>query len=90
MVTISGERGAGHGCQRHGGAFLSVLSELLGCIQNKQADNRVGGWGSEEVEDPYYGSNEGFDVAFEQCVRMSKGWMKEVLGVDAITHDMNL
>ena len=55
-----------------------------------QLFGEYGGWGSEEIEDPYYGSNEGFDVAFEQCVRMSKGWLKEVLGVDAATADLNL
>ena len=40
--------------------------------------------GGDEIDDPYYGGDEGFEMAFEQCVRFSRGWMKSVLGVDAV------
>ena len=44
-----------------------------------------GGKKSEEVIDPYYGARNGFDVAYEQMVRFTKGFLKEVVGeVDAI------
>ena len=36
----------------------------------------------EEVIDPYYGADNGFEVAYEQMVRFSKGFLREVLGVD--------
>lgn len=35
---------------------------------------------SEEVVDPYYGARNGFDVAHEQMVRFSNGFIKQVLG----------
>jgi low molecular weight phosphotyrosine protein phosphatase len=34
---------------------------------------RVGG---EQVQDPYYGANDGFVVAYEQCVRFSKAFLE--------------
>ncbi|RMJ19210.1 hypothetical protein BHE90_011926 [Fusarium euwallaceae] len=33
----------------------------------------------EIVNDPYYGGNEGFSKAFEQCSRFSKNFLKEIL-----------
>lgn len=30
---------------------------------------------AEEVEDPYYGGDEGFEKAYEQCVRFGKGFL---------------
>ncbi|KAI9813250.1 MAG: hypothetical protein M1827_004192 [Pycnora praestabilis] len=39
-----------------------------------------GGRKGEEVVDPYYGGGEGFEVAFEQMVRFSKGFLGKVLG----------
>jgi len=35
-----------------------------------------GGKKSEEVGDPYYGGRDGFDVAYEQVERFSKGFIK--------------
>lgn len=32
----------------------------------------------EEVDDPYYGGNEGFKKAYEQCVRFSKGFLEKL------------
>ena len=32
---------------------------------------------AEEVDDPYYGARDGFDVAFGQCTRFSKNFLKE-------------
>lgn len=37
-----------------------------------------GGGRAEEVEDPYYGGNDGFDVAYEQAVRFSKAFLEEL------------
>lgn len=34
----------------------------------------------EEIIDPYYGARGGFDVAHEQMVRFSNGFIKQVLG----------
>ncbi|TVY46969.1 Low molecular weight phosphotyrosine protein phosphatase [Lachnellula cervina] len=33
---------------------------------------------AEEVQDPYYGARDGFEIAYEQCVRFSKNFLKEV------------
>ncbi|KAI9730643.1 MAG: hypothetical protein M1818_008125 [Claussenomyces sp. TS43310] len=33
----------------------------------------------EEVGDPYYGARDGFEIAYEQCVRFSKNFLQEVL-----------
>lgn len=38
----------------------------------------AGQGGLEEVADPYYGSNDGFEIAYEQCMRFSKNFLKEV------------
>jgi low molecular weight phosphotyrosine protein phosphatase len=38
----------------------------------------------EVVEDPYYGGTEGFELAYEQCMRFSKNFLKHVfLDVEA-------
>lgn len=39
-----------------------------------------GGKGDEEVIDPYYGARNGFQVAHEQMVRFSTGFLKELEG----------
>lgn len=39
-----------------------------------------GGRKGEAVIDPYYGANDGFDVAYEQMVRFSNAFLREVLG----------
>lgn len=33
---------------------------------------------AEEVQDPYYGDRNGFEVAYDQCVRFSKNFLKDV------------
>ena len=39
---------------------------------------------AEEVDDPYYGGNHGFEAAYEQCSRFSKNFLKETFpGVEA-------
>ena len=50
----------------------------------KKTDNRDRG---EEVQDPYYGADDGFEQAFQQCVRFSKGWLRDILGVDVDIDD---
>ncbi|KAF2157206.1 phosphotyrosine protein phosphatases I [Myriangium duriaei CBS 260.36] len=37
-----------------------------------------GGNGQEEVGDPYYGARNGFEIAYEQMVRFSAGFLKEL------------
>jgi low molecular weight phosphotyrosine protein phosphatase len=37
----------------------------------------------EEVEDPYYGGNEGFETAYQQCVRLSRGLIARLEAEDA-------
>ena len=39
-----------------------------------------GGTEGEEVVDPYYGAQDGFEIAYEQMVRFSQGFLKDVLG----------
>ena len=34
----------------------------------------------EVIDDPWYGGGEGFEVAYRQCVRFSKGLLREILG----------
>jgi low molecular weight phosphotyrosine protein phosphatase len=38
----------------------------------------AGGFTEEEVVDPYYGIDNGFDVCFEQMMRFSKGFLKSL------------
>lgn len=38
-----------------------------------------GGKKGEEVGDPYYGARDGFEIAYEQMVRFSKGFLQEAL-----------
>jgi low molecular weight phosphotyrosine protein phosphatase len=42
-----------------------------------------GGKKGEEIDDPYYGGDNGFDIAYEQCVRFSKGFLKHLEGEKA-------
>ncbi|MCJ1362899.1 hypothetical protein MMC16_002005 [Acarospora aff. strigata] len=39
-----------------------------------------GGRKGEEVVDPYYGARDGFEIAYEQMVRFSKGLLDEIVG----------
>ena len=32
---------------------------------------------AEEIDDPYYGARDGFEIAYEQCTRFSKNFLKE-------------
>lgn len=34
---------------------------------------------SEVVQDPYYGGNDGFERAYQQCLRFSKNFLKDVV-----------
>lgn len=33
----------------------------------------------EVIEDPYYGGDEGFETAYEQCLRFSKAFLAEIV-----------
>ena len=35
---------------------------------------------ADEVVDPYYGGNDGFEIVFQQCVCFSQGWIERLLG----------
>ena len=37
----------------------------------------------EEIEDPYYDGQEGFEKAYEQAVRFSRGFLEEVRGKES-------
>jgi low molecular weight phosphotyrosine protein phosphatase len=37
---------------------------------------------AEEIDDPYYGGDEGFKVAYEQCRRFSGNFLKALEGVE--------
>ena len=39
-----------------------------------------GGRKGEEVIDPYYGARNGFEIAYEQMVRFTNGFVKEIIG----------
>lgn len=55
--------------QRHGGkAKVMLFGEFAG--SNKSA---------EVISDPYYGGRDGFEVAYEQCLRFSKNFLNEVV-----------
>ena len=32
---------------------------------------------AEEVDDPYYGGKDGFELAYEQCTRFTRNFLKE-------------
>jgi hypothetical protein len=32
----------------------------------------------QEIDDPYYGASDGFDVAYEQCVRFSTNFLRQM------------
>lgn len=42
-----------------------------------------GGELGEEVGDPYYGAIDGFEIAYEQLTRFSKGFFEKALGYEA-------
>ena len=60
----------------NGGAAGSATIALFG---------DYGGTKGEEVLDPYYGALDGFELAYEQMVRFSNGFLKQVLGADVET-----
>lgn len=38
----------------------------------------AGAAGTEEVDDPYYGARDGFEVAYEQCARFAVNFLEEL------------
>jgi len=38
----------------------------------------AGGKRPEEVDDPYYGARDGFEIAYEQCLRFSRNFLQDV------------
>lgn len=51
---------------------------LFGAFGGRGGEEEGEGEEGEEVEDPYYGGEEGFEVAFGQMVRFSEGFLREV------------
>ena len=51
---------------------------LFGSFDYEDADQGKG----ENIQDPYYGGDSGFEAAFDQCVRFSRGWLRDVLGIE--------
>ena len=47
---------------------------LFGDIEETSEDQ------GEELADPYYGGDDGFEEVFEQCVRFSRAWIQRLLG----------
>ncbi|MCJ1247674.1 hypothetical protein MMC30_004889 [Trapelia coarctata] len=43
-----------------------------------------GGRKGEEIQDPYYGALDGFEIAYEQVVRFTNGFLKEVSQLDVV------
>lgn len=59
------------------------LEDLLSLKRRTEGKAKVmlfgeyaGGSSPEEVDDPYYGGNDGFKAAYEQCTRFSKNFLK--------------
>jgi len=52
--------------RRHGGnAKVMLFGEFSGSGKK------------EEIDDPYYGGKDGFEIAYEQCMRFSKNFLNE-------------
>ena len=66
--TSRANRGSGGASGATGGAKVM----LFGAFGGKSK--------GEEVIDPYYGANDGFEIAYEQMVRFSRGFVEQVLG----------
>ncbi|KAK5168171.1 Low molecular weight phosphotyrosine protein phosphatase [Saxophila tyrrhenica] len=62
----------------------AVKKGVLGKEEGERAMGRVrlygefGGKGREEVQDPYYGAGQGFEIAFEQMGRFGKGLVEDI------------
>lgn len=74
-----------HDLQRLRGRLMTKNNASAAIGQGLEMGNvklfgEFGGKGREEVGDPYYGARDGFEIAHEQMVRFSKGFIKEVVG----------
>lgn len=59
-----------------------AASGLRGGRRRNKADGDGDDEQGEEVVDPYYGGGEGFEIAFEQMTRFTRGFLHQVLGTD--------
>ena len=67
--------------ERKGEVRAKVM--LYGTFSGKAKAGGGGGGGkAEEVGDPYYGRDSGFDVVFEQVSRFATNFLREVVDVD--------
>lgn len=65
--------------KRAGKARVMLFGEFAGPRRWEELVSGEGGDREvvvEEVDDPYYGGEEGFDIAYEQCVRFSRNFLK--------------
>ena len=88
------ERNAGGARKGAGGEGLRKVGQLGAEGGNKAREDGeeglarlclfgdFGGREGEVIDDPWYGGGEGFEVAYKQCVRFSKGLLREILGED--------
>lgn len=65
-------------------ADIRLFGEFGGEATTKEQDRseeegELGGFVGEEVVDPYYGADDGFEVCFEQMERFSKAFLREVV-----------
>ncbi|TGO07079.1 hypothetical protein BTUL_0335g00050 [Botrytis tulipae] len=56
--------------------LLSLKKRTEGKAKVMLFGEYAGGSSPEEVDDPYYGGNDGFKAAYEQCTRFSKNFLK--------------
>lgn len=61
--------------RKRGGAVSKASVRLFGEFGGRNGGAELG----EEVVDPYYGADDGFEVCFEQVSRFSKAFLREVV-----------
>lgn len=61
--------------RKKSGASMKAKVRLFGEFGGKEGTSR----GGEEVVDPYYGADDGFEVVYEQVERFSRAFLKEVV-----------
>ncbi len=57
---------------------LALEKGLAGKVGTIKLFGDYGGQPGEEVIDPYYGARDGFDIAYEQMVRFTKGFLQSL------------
>lgn len=66
-------------------ARLMLFGACASGGRGKEGGDLVSGWEEgegEEVVDPYYGGGEGFEIAYEQVVRFTEGFLRHLEDVN--------